>query len=288
MLRATGLIALGLLVGSCGVTRPTVDDVPTRSDLAPSFVADSDAVLFIHEAASSSESMPSGIYIASLASGHARLVLRAYSQGVDWIPGTDSAVVALGGGVAVVALADGSGHRVVAHDAFEPRSSRDGRYISFHGGGDYPDNYGHVYVFDRATGELSDVTPDTMACSAASWSPSGEQLAMVGSSRARSGVFVVTRSGVVVRQLTQTALLPRDTAWSPSGAWVAWTALAGSAVVISTMDTLGTHAATLTRGYLGMTWVHGDSSLVYSSVTSAGPRLFQIDMATRTTRQLTF
>lgn len=102
----------------------------------------------------------------------------------------------------------------------------------------------HIYVMDADGGEPIKLTGDDFLSGSPAWSPDGERIAFVAASPwtpgseeppGRPQVFVMDDDGGAVKRLTSFRHSPRDLAWSPDGASLAF----GASSDIFVMDADG-------------------------------------------------
>jgi len=118
-----------------------------------------------------------------------------------------------------------------------PALSPDGRvllYSSYHATG-FPD----IYRIDIATGQRTVFAGYRGTNVGATFSPDGQQVALIMSGSGNAEVFVSNAQGRQLRRLTQTASLEADPAWSPDGRRIAFTSDQMGGPQIFVMDAQG-------------------------------------------------
>lgn len=280
------LVAGSLLcAGGCSKNvLPIVPTTPAGNDVLPRISDTVSLLAYQHIASSSGDPRPTGIYVSTIDSLTTRLVVTGYFQGFDWLPGTDTLIVAASGRIIAVAASDGSFSSLVTHEAFNPSVSPDGRYVAFDAAAG---SRSHLFFLDRYSGLISDPTPDSMLYEFPSWSPVGSELVVVGATPTKSGLFTIAADGRPLRQLTQTGGVDRSPAWSPTGEAIAWEIVSGSTTTLWSTDTVGATHSALIRSYQGICWSADGKSLAYSSSTAVGARIFLLNLTTHQSRQLT-
>ncbi|MDD5468975.1 MAG: S9 family peptidase [Anaerolineales bacterium] len=110
---------------------------------------------------------------------------------------------------------------------FAPRWSPDGKRLAYTldvDGGELND----IYLLDLATGEHTNLTPDTPEAiqPEVSWSPDGRFIAFAADRRGKFEAYVIPSAGGEPRLLCELPYPVWKVAWSPDGAWLAATTIA--------------------------------------------------------------
>lgn len=118
-----------------------------------------------------------------------------------------------------------------------PNLSPDGRtllYTSYHGTG-FPD----IYRIDLATGKRSTFAGFKGTNTGATFSPNGQQVAMILSGSGNSEIYISNTEGKQLRRLTRSTSLEADPSWSPDGRRIVFTSDQMGGPQIYTMDVQG-------------------------------------------------
>jgi Tol biopolymer transport system component len=274
-----GAVLIVVILGSFGCTpKPPY---PRGSDDSPLCSA-TRQVLYFH-GGGREDARPTGLYCFDLDSLNARLLVSGVCW-YDWIPGADSVLVHDGRGTRVISSRTGRGHDLPL-GVTPGRISPDGRWLAYDTTKD-----GHISVslVQLATGEVRDITPDSMGYNNPSWSPAGDRLALIGSSAHLFRVLIVDTLGAPIRVIGRGSRYPAAPQWSPSGGYIAWVDGTG-APVIFVSDTSGVANRYVAQAADWYTcWETNDDALIYSRAVSGGTRLFEYNMRLGRTRQLTY
>jgi Tol biopolymer transport system component len=281
---AAALALAGLvLVPACSKapTPPTVTD----DDLAPRWATDRALIAFLH-VASTSSSRPPGLYVLDTLSHTSRLVLAGMATGFDWIPGTDTLVVAVGGNISLVARSGVVLPLTSVPEAFNCDAAPDGNRIAYDAAAG---TRSAVFIYDRAANTTTNVTPDTMLYYAPAWSPDGSQLAVIGGSSRAFGLILVQPTGDPRRQLRQSSQDLGSPAWSPDGLRLCWYEQSSAGIrELFTTDTVSAVPKVLTPCRTGGSWSPDGQLIAFSAQTASGARLFVLQLATGSVRQLNY
>src|SRR5262249_37686595 len=142
------------------------------------------------------------IYVVHLDSLSIRLVASGLFNGYDWLPGTDSLIVASAGRILQISSSSGSGISLATQEAFNISVSTSGRLVAFDAG---INSRTHVLLLDRTTSAITDITPDTMLYQYPDWSPSDDALVAVGATPTTTGLFLLSPSGAPIKQIASGA-----------------------------------------------------------------------------------
>jgi Tol biopolymer transport system component len=269
-----------VIVAGCG-TEPT-PPAATDEDLGPQWATDRALIAYLHTSASLNGPQPTGLYVLDTLSRTTQLVLPGIANGYDWIPGTDTLVVAVGGVISVVTRAGAVVPIASVGEAFNCDVSPDGKTIAYDGAAG---TKSAMYSLDRTTGVVTNVTPDSMLYQSPEWSPSGEQLAVIGGSPHAYGLFLVLRTGEP-RRLLRSGQDMGAPAWSPDARQVSWYEFSVGIRKLFTMDTVLAVPMARAPCRSGGSWSPDGHLIVFDSETTAGSRLFLLDVATGSVRQL--
>lgn len=279
----TGL-ALAVILAGCSSkpTRPASSF--SGDDIFPRASPTRDYIAYQHIARASDDPRVTGLYVIHSDSTTSRRVLAGMFAGCDWIPFTDSLVVA-DSGLRVVSAATGLGRSLTAHEAHDPTVSPDGRLVAFDA---FTGSVYHVFTADIATGAVVDISPDSMQYKNADWSRTGDQLIALGSSPWVSGIFVLGSDGAPIRPIVVGATgYLRGPVWSPTSDRIAWEEVDAHGTRIWVTDASGGNSTQVATGFVGLSWSRDGSELIYSLATPMGARLFALDPATQHARQIT-
>jgi len=248
---------------------------PTDDDLGPQWASDRALIAYLHIRRTSSSTQATGLYVLDTLSHVSRLALSGIATGFDWIPGTDTLVVAAGGSISMVSSSGAVVPLATVPEAYSCSVSPDGKTVAFDGGAG---TKSAMYLLDRTTGLVSNVTPDTMLYQFPDWSPSGDQLAVIGGSPHVSGLFLVLPTGEPRRLLRQSAQDLGAPSWSPDGRQMSW--YEGGMRKLITTDTVLAAPLARTPCRTGGSWSPDGQLIVFDADTNAGARLFLLDVAT--------
>lgn len=279
--RLACLIAF-LAVGGCAHP-PVTGSAPDGNDSAPKCAPTNRYALYQHIETRPSASHPTGIYVVHFDSLSTRLIAAGLFNGYDWIPGTDSLIVAFAGRILQISQVTGTGNVIATHEAFNTVSAS-GRYVAFDAGVSGRSN---VLLLDRQTSAITDITPDSMLYEDPDWSPTDNELVALGSTPTADGVFRLSSSGAPIKQLTSSVGGDRQPTWSPAGDQIAWVNVHGRGALLP-VDTTGSNRQQLAEAFDGVSWTSGGRALIYTAQTSVGVRLFEYNLDTHNVRQITF
>jgi Tol biopolymer transport system component len=142
-----------------------------------------------------------------------------------------------------------------------------------------------MYSLDRTTGVVTNVTPDSMLYQSPEWSPSGDQLAVIGGSPHANGLFLVLPTGEP-RRLLRSGQDMGAPSWSPDARKVSWYELSVGIRKLFTMDTVVVAPIARAACRTGGSWSPDGRLIVFDSDTNAGARLFLLDVATGSVRRV--
>lgn len=276
-------LLLSISLATFGCDSPT-RVTPRGNDSRPQCAIDRRYVAYEHIAGGPGDPRVSGVYVMHLDSLNARLVAAGAFTGFDWIPGQDSLIVSRDNAIYQLSIASGQGVLIATHEAFNTSVSPSGKYVAFDAAFASRSN---VFLLSRATGVISNITPDSMLYQAPDWSPSDSELVVLGGTMSAAGIYRISPAGAPIRQLTVATGHERLPSWSPAGGQIAWVdVFSGGGLWV--IDTSGANRRKLTTAYDGVSWESGGRALVYTVPTSSGVRLFEYDLNTGNKRQLTF
>ncbi len=105
---------------------------------------------------------------------------------------------------------------------FHPRYSPDGKRLAYALDLDGSESF-HIAVFDFAIGKYKDLTPDITFAHQPnmSWSPDGEQLAVLSDAQGQFALYILSAEGGSERLVLDAHHPCWDAQWSPHGQWIA-------------------------------------------------------------------
>ena len=240
-------------------------------------------IAYTHHALSS-DAGPWGVYVFDLDSSSTH-VLATDSWAYAWIPGTDSLLMrwSMAPLPRVISARTGLG-RTLAIDVWPGSISPDHQWIASTGSADAGGGFRPTVTLQSfATGEIHDITPDSMTYAGPSWSPSGDRLAVAGGSAREPGIFIIDSNGTPLRRIVEHVGDVDGPLWSPRGDLVAWGDVRGLHVV----DTLGTGERFVATGGEACWEPDGDALVYVTKDRDGSDRLFEYRLSTGRTRQLT-
>ena len=184
-----------------------------------------------------------------------------------------------------VMVADGTGERLVPTalpNIRQPAWSPDGKSIALVAGD--PTLNTDLYVLDLGSGRSRRLTRTPVDESSPSWSPDGERIAYsrrkvnATATTLHGDVYVVPATGGSSRNVTATpAVDDLSPAWSPDGAWIAFTSITGNQTRLEVIRPDGTGRRVVAHG-LALTdpsWSPDSQRIAFSS--SIGLEVIGVD-----------
>lgn len=276
--QAQVLALLGcLLAAGCDTMGPPAPQAVVPEDRQPAWSPDGRRIAYFHwekheDAAEGDASYPTGLYMLDLASGERSLVVEGLARAPDWSPDGERLVFAAGDLFTV--RPDGSDLRQVTRhgSAFFPRYSPHGTALSY-GRSGAQEEVGIWFV------HLADSTRTRFGAGAspAEWSPSGQRIVYEGPQGNAEGgnqIWSADTSGTSRVQLTRNSFINRNSAWSPGGGWIAWTALKeGGPAALWLMRADGSEPRELLEDAQEPAWAPDSERLVFSRGREGRDRL---------------
>ena len=195
--RSAIVLVLSLSIASCA-SSPTAPGGGYDS-LYPRPATDRPLVAYFYASTSGSASSPVGIHLLNTSTHADALVFPGSVNGYDWIPGTDTLIVTTHNQIIALATSSLARKTIANAAAINCRVSSDGTKVAFDAeGASGP----VVYVFNRLSGVIANVTPDSMLYQFPAWVGPTDQLLVVGTSPTGSGLYFLTPGGQPRRRLT--------------------------------------------------------------------------------------
>src|SRR5689334_246818 len=118
------LAVAAAIVAGCS-TEPT-PPVATDDDLGPQWASERGKIAYLHVSRTLNAPQPTGLYVLDTLTRVSQLALPGIVNGFDWVPGTDTLVVAVGGVISMVASSGAVVPLATASEAFNCDVSPDG------------------------------------------------------------------------------------------------------------------------------------------------------------------
>ena len=158
-----------------------------------------------------------GLWLASVATGAARLLIAELPNSLDWSPDGTKIAFAVPAGIRVVDVASGSFVPPVPQSgAQNPEWSADGSKLAYDFGG-------YIWVLDVATAVATQVSTGPGNHQHPTWSPDGHWIAFASGPGDGADLWVIGSAGGAAIQLTSGPAYEREPVWSPDGERIAFT-----------------------------------------------------------------
>lgn len=158
-----------------------------------------------------------GMWLASVATGTARLLVAELPNSLAWSPDGTRIAFEVSAAIRVVDVAGGSVSPLVPQSgAHNPAWSPDGSKLAY-------DSGGYIWVLDVATGLATQVSTGAGNHQHPTWSPDGHWIAFASGPGDGSDLWVIGSAGGDAIQLTTGPAYEREPAWSPDGQRIAFT-----------------------------------------------------------------
>ena len=166
--------------------------------------------------------------------------------------------------------------------------SPDGRSIAYTS---FQRGPGQIMVSNIFQGTREDVTSGTSENWLPSWSPDGTRIAFTSVRDGNAEIYVANRDGSNPRRLTINPSIDSTPTWSPSGTQIAFTSdrTGSPQIYIIGVDGFGPQKVTSESYADRPTWSPAPyNEIAFTARTGPGFDIKVVDLASRTTRQLTF
>src|SRR5262249_30232848 len=101
------LLVSAVLAALAGCSTEPSPPIATDDDLGPEWARDRALIAYLHISRTVGGSQETGLYVVDTLTHVSQLVLPGIVNGYDWIPGTDTLVVSVGGAISLVARSGG-------------------------------------------------------------------------------------------------------------------------------------------------------------------------------------